>query len=216
MKLRYRLFRRRNGLYFLEDRVTGKPESLKTRDKGAARRIFNARNEAHEQPAINLQIARAYLMVSDPLIVQRAWLHAMDEILKTKHGPTRQRWFYAIREKAFNSIRSLCLVETQAEHLLRVLEQGTVSTNVHLRKLHNFCLDKYARRCTHSASSNVPRDKCLEASSLPQMTRAAGSFRRPLVCTSAQRDSSNSAAGPSLGYDVCVRIRRLTGIPSSC
>lgn len=33
------------------------------------------------------------------------------------------------------------MLETQAEHLLRVLEKGTVSTNVHLRKLHNFCMD---------------------------------------------------------------------------
>jgi integrase len=33
------------------------------------------------------------------------------------------------------------LLETQAEQLLQVLEKGTVSTNVHLRKLHNFCMD---------------------------------------------------------------------------
>jgi len=43
-------------------RQTAKPH--KTRDQAAARRIFTARNEAHEQPAINLQIARAY---SNPL-----------------------------------------------------------------------------------------------------------------------------------------------------
>jgi hypothetical protein len=30
--------------------------------------------------------------------------------------------------------------ETQAEHLLACLKAGTVSTNVYLRKLHNFCL----------------------------------------------------------------------------
>jgi len=33
------------------------------------------------------------------------------------------------------------IIETQAEHFLRTLRAGTVSTNVHLRKLHNFCLD---------------------------------------------------------------------------
>lgn len=141
MKLRYRLFRRSSGIYFIEDRITRKQASQKTRDRVAAQRIFNARNEAHLQPAINLQIARAYLMASDPMIVQRTWQHAMDEIVKTKQGPTQQRWQYAIRDQAFDSIRSVCLVETQAEQLLRVLEAGTVSTNVHLRKLHNFCLD---------------------------------------------------------------------------
>ena len=59
MKLRYRLFQRKNGIFFIEDRVSGKQASLKTRDKVAAQRIFNAKNESHQQPAINLQIARA-------------------------------------------------------------------------------------------------------------------------------------------------------------
>jgi len=37
-------------------------------------------------------------------------------------------------------IRNRVIVETQAEHLLASLKAGTVSTNVHLRKLHNFCI----------------------------------------------------------------------------
>ena len=37
-------------------------------------------------------------------------------------------------------IRERVIIETQAEHLLAALKAGTVSTNVHLRKLHNFCL----------------------------------------------------------------------------
>jgi len=141
MKLRYRLFRRHNGIYFLEDRITGKQQSLRTRDGHAAKRIFNARNESHEQPAINLQIARAYLMASDPMVVKRTWQYAMEEIVKTKQGATQYRWQTGIRDKAFDSIRAVTLIESQAEHFLRVLEKGTVSTNVHLRKLHNFCLD---------------------------------------------------------------------------
>ena len=60
VKLRYRLFQRSTGIFFIEDRVTGKQASLQTRDKIAAQRIFNAKNESHQQPAINLQIARAY------------------------------------------------------------------------------------------------------------------------------------------------------------
>ena len=141
MKLRHRLFRKRSGIFFIEDRISRKQESLKTRDKAVAHRLFNARNEAHEQPAINLQIARAYLMASDPLVVQRTWQHAMNEVVKTKHGPTQERWQRAIKDHALDAIRSRPLIETQAEHLLGALERGTVSTNVHLRKLHNFCLD---------------------------------------------------------------------------
>jgi hypothetical protein len=84
MKCKYRLFQRRNGIFFIQNNATGKQESLKTRDKTIARRLFNAKNEAYQQPAINLQIARAYLMASDPLIVKRTWQHVMDEIVKTK------------------------------------------------------------------------------------------------------------------------------------
>jgi len=140
MKCKYRLFQRNNGIFFIQNNATGRQESLRTRDKEAARRIFNAKNEAHQQPAINLQIARAYLMASDPLIVRRTWQHVMDEVIKTKQGSTQERWQRAIKDKVLDSIRSLPLIETQAEQLFRVLEKGTVSTNVHLRKLHNFCL----------------------------------------------------------------------------
>jgi integrase len=141
VKLRYRLFQRSTGIFFIEDRVTGKQASLQTRDKAAAQRIFNAKNESHHQPAINLQIARAYLTAIDPMVAKRSWQHVMQEIVKFKKGPTLQRWHTAIKDKAFDSIRALPLLETQAEHLMRVLESGTVSTNVHLRKLHNFCMD---------------------------------------------------------------------------
>jgi len=36
-------------------------------------------------------------------------------------------------------VRHRIIVETRAEELLAAVEQGTVSTNVFLRKLHNFC-----------------------------------------------------------------------------
>jgi integrase len=74
-------------------------------------------------------------------VVKRNWQHVMDEIVKTKQGPTQERWQRAVKDKALEAIRPLTLIETQAEHLLGVLERGTVSTNVHLRKLYNFALD---------------------------------------------------------------------------
>jgi len=126
MKLPYRLFERKSGIFFIQDRVTGKQESLKTRDGGATHRIFHAKNEAHQQPAINLQIARAYLMASDPLVAKRTWQHVMEEIVRTKHGTTQQRWQTAINDKAFDPIRSLVLIETHAEHFLRPLERGSM------------------------------------------------------------------------------------------
>ena len=64
MKERFTVFQRKHGIFFLEDRVLKKQSSLKTRDEEAAKRICHAKNEALRQPAINLQIARAYHRVS--------------------------------------------------------------------------------------------------------------------------------------------------------
>lgn len=42
---------------------------------------------------------------------------------------------------AFDSIRRVPVIETRPEHLHRVLREGRVSTNVFLRRIHNFALD---------------------------------------------------------------------------
>jgi hypothetical protein len=47
-----------------QNNETGKQETLRTKDRAAAERILNAKNEATRQPFINLQIARAYLQAS--------------------------------------------------------------------------------------------------------------------------------------------------------
>jgi integrase len=65
----------------------------------------------------------------------------MEEIVKTKQDNTRHRWETAIKDKAFDSLRDRVILETNAEHFLRVLENGTVSTNIYLRRIHNFALD---------------------------------------------------------------------------
>jgi hypothetical protein len=49
----------RGTVYWCQDNKTGKEETLRTKDKTTAERLFNAKNEAHQQPIINLQIARA-------------------------------------------------------------------------------------------------------------------------------------------------------------
>jgi len=140
MKQRYRLFQR-NGVFYTFDNLTGKQHSLKARDREKALRLLCAKNQAHEQPALNLQMAKTYLMASDPASLARSWQHVMDEMAKTKHGSTQERWTRATNDRAFDHIRNLKLLETQAEHFLHVLEQGTVSTNVFLRRFHNFALD---------------------------------------------------------------------------
>ena len=141
MKQRFRLYRRNHGgRFYVHDNVTGKQESLKTTDRTEALRVLHAKNEAEKQPAINLQIARAYLVAGDPAIGTRTWQEAMEAVVKLKQGSTRERWQAAVHDKAFDVIRRLPILETRPEHFVRVLELGTVATNVYLRRLHNFTL----------------------------------------------------------------------------
>jgi integrase len=142
MKQRYRLYKRKKGgRYYVHDEVTGKQDSLHTTDRATAIRLFHSRQEAEQQPAVNLQIARAYLAASDKQIATRNWQFVMDELVKLKKDQTQDRWQTAIKDKAFDLIRHLPLLETRPEHFLRVLEAGKVSTNVYLRRIHNFALD---------------------------------------------------------------------------
>ncbi len=140
MKRRYLLYLR-GRTFYCEDTLTRKQASLHTRDREHALRLVQARNEALQQPAVNLQIARAYLAASDPQISRRTWQFVMDEMGRMKSGPTQVRWVVAMKDHAFDVIRTLPLVETRPEQFLRALQQGTVSTNVFLRRVHNFALD---------------------------------------------------------------------------
>lgn len=143
MKAKYRLIRRnhRSGTYYAVEAISGKRESLKTANKAAALQILNAKNQSTLQTGINLQIARAYLLASDPAIPTRVWQNVMDEMARMKTGVTRERWERAMRERPFDLIRALPLIETRAETFLRILHMGTISTNIFLRRLHNFSLD---------------------------------------------------------------------------
>ena len=101
MRQRYRLYRRKKGgRFYIHDDATGKQDSLHTSDRAAALRLFHSRNEAEQQPAVNLQIARAYLAASDPQIATRTWQFVMEEMVKLKKGETQHRWQTAIKDKA--------------------------------------------------------------------------------------------------------------------
>lgn len=136
------MIRRETGIYYTFDRVTGKRESLGTKDCEAAARLLAAKNEAlKQQTIVNLQLARVYLSASDPQTTQRTWSTVFEEVVKAKTGASRIRWERAAKDKAFEPIRNLPLFETRAEDLLRALARGTVATNVFLRRFHNFALD---------------------------------------------------------------------------
>jgi len=143
MKKRYRLIRRgeRGSKFYCVDSLTGKRVSLATAHQDDAEQIVLAKNQALRQPALNLQIAKAYLAGSDSGVATRNWQQAMDALVATKKAENQRRWKTAIKDNAFDPVRRRIIVETRAEELLAVVEAGTVSTNVFLRKLHNFCQD---------------------------------------------------------------------------
>src|SRR5450756_553685 len=64
---------------------------LRTKDEVKALTILHYKNEAHRQPILNLQITRMYLKATDPEVAKRTWQVPMDEMTKTRTGPTRAR-----------------------------------------------------------------------------------------------------------------------------
>ncbi len=143
MKTRYRLIRRgvRGGGFYCVDSMTGKRTSLRTGSKDEARQIVEAKNQAERQPVLNLQIAKAYLAGTDNGIATRTWQHAIEALTNTKQGANRERWLRVVKDRALVPLLPRVIIETQGELMLRVLQTGTVSTNVYLRRLHNFCVD---------------------------------------------------------------------------
>lgn len=143
MKDRFRLTRRgsRGDTFYCVDTKTGKRTSLKSADARAARLIVSAKNEAERQPALNLQLAKAYLAGTDSGITKRTWGDALEALAATKQPANQHRWRTAAKDKALGPILPKIITETPGELLLKAMQVGCVSTNIYLRRLHNFCLD---------------------------------------------------------------------------
>src|SRR5260221_532012 len=140
MKLRFNLFRR-GKTYYCEDTTSGRQTSLRTKDESEALTLLHSKNEAFRQPVLNLHIARTYLAATDSEIAKRTWQAPMDEMTRTKTGSTLIRYTRAMQDKAFDIIRDLPILETHSAEFLKVLDAGSVATNVFLRRIHNFALD---------------------------------------------------------------------------
>ena len=72
MKARFNIFRRgRAGVFYWQDQQTGRQGSLHTKDKHIAGKFLHQKNESHEQPALNLAMAKAYASAHDPRLATR-------------------------------------------------------------------------------------------------------------------------------------------------
>src|ERR1017187_8083815 len=140
MNTKYTLFRR-NGIYYSQDSASGQQKSLRTRDEAEALQLINARNEAHRQPVLNLQLARAYLTASDPAFVERTWQAVMDQLQARGKDASRARYANVFKSSAEDGLRHKRLMETTADDFLAMFNDGKVSIICFLKRLHNFAVN---------------------------------------------------------------------------
>jgi integrase len=141
VQLKYRLYRRRNGVFYWQDNGSKKQGTLRTSDKREAERLLNAMNESHRQPTLNLNLARAYLAAHDPKMAQRTWQAVMDEMATHGIPKTQERCARGFRSKAYNLIRNTPLVQTTGADLLTIIHANGNCVAHYLRRLHNLAVD---------------------------------------------------------------------------
>jgi integrase len=140
VQLKYRLYRRRNGVFYWQENDSAKQGTLRTNDRREAERLLNAMNESHREPTLNLNLARAYLAAHDPKMAQRTWQAVMDEM--ATHGiPTTQERARGFRSKAYDAIRDKPLVQTTGADLLVIVHTNGNCVAHYLRRLHNLAVD---------------------------------------------------------------------------
>jgi hypothetical protein len=141
MKNYYRLYRRNGGVYYAEEIVTRRQESLKTRDKATAEQLLSARNAAAQQPLLNLAVARVHLAAHDPQMVTRPWQRVMDEFSTHGRASTQERSLRAFKSQAFDPIRNQPILESTAEDFLKLMKGRGPALIHYLRRLHNLALN---------------------------------------------------------------------------
>jgi integrase len=141
VQLKYRLYRRRNGVFYWQDNGSQKQGTLRTTDKREAERLLNAMNESHRQPTLNLNLARAYLAAHDPKMAQRTWQAVMDEMATHGIPTTQERCARGFRSKAYDPIRNKPLVQTTGADLLAIIHTNGNCVAHYLRRLHNLAVD---------------------------------------------------------------------------
>jgi hypothetical protein len=139
MQNRFTTFRR-GTMFYCEDRTTGQQKSLQTKDETEATKIVQAKNDAVNQPLMNLVMAKTYLAAKDPKLISRTWADVMERFCKRDKEPTRIRHERAVRTKPMQFLRDKRLVETTADDFFHALSLGKNSTIAFLQTMHNDAL----------------------------------------------------------------------------
>src|SRR5437773_3076819 len=141
VQLKYRLYRRHNGIFYWQENDSHKQGTLRTTDRREAESLLNAMNESHRAPTLNLNLARAYLAAHDPKMAQRSWQAVMDEMATHGIPTTQQRCARGFRSKAYNAIRNKPIVQTTGADLLAIIHANGNCVAHYLRRLHNLAVD---------------------------------------------------------------------------
>src|SRR5882762_8011483 len=102
VKSRFRMFIRQGGMFYWQDNETRQQGSLGTKEKHAAAKLLHAKNEAHEQPILNLALARAYATAHDPKMSTRTWRDVMAEMSSHGKASTQERCGRAVNSKSLD------------------------------------------------------------------------------------------------------------------
>ena len=81
MKERFKMFRRKGGMFYARDTATMGKESLGTKDRVQASRLVAAKNQAQEQPALNKGMAKVHLAAASPEFASRIVVVGLSECL---------------------------------------------------------------------------------------------------------------------------------------
>lgn len=140
---RYRLYRRSNGRWYCEDTQTHRQESLGTSNRADAQALVAAQNQAAAHPVLSMALAKAHLLGRSPELLSRTWAEAIEYLANSYEGATRTRWQRFGNSEPLQRLRSMTLAMTESTDLLRVLNHPKAgsSTNIWLRRLHNYALD---------------------------------------------------------------------------
>src|SRR5947209_11227248 len=141
VQLKYRLYRRRNGVFYWQENDSSRQGTLRTSDRREAERLLNAMNESHRETTLNLNVARAYLAAHDPRMAQRTWQAVMDETATHGIPSTQHRCARGFRSKAYDPIRNKPLVQTTGADLLVIIHANGNCVAHYLRRLHNLAVD---------------------------------------------------------------------------
>ena len=138
------LIERPSGIFYAENSHKERV-SLRTRNRVVAEDILRGHKASVEKPNFAYKVALAYLGETDPEAPSRTWLDVIEAYIKrSAAGPTRNRLETAKKDKALQKILKLNLLQDrprQAGLFFEALNVGGISTNVFLRRFHNFALD---------------------------------------------------------------------------